>query len=120
MVHVTMYSQLGLCLVLEEGIMQHLIVNINFANSRSHALLHPLTQTHTSIRRQLPGSANASVLNILGQPERRLMQASLVLKELSFLVPVGRHRNRVWNLLHPDEEQWIMCGHIPWFNQVRP
>ena len=94
-VYITMGSSLRLLLVLKEGIMKHLIVNVDFAHLRLHALSHLLLEclSFVSLGCLLPQLANPCLLYEVWQLEWNLMNASLVLEIAAFLGPVSRYRH---------------------------
>ena len=100
-VDVAMRSRLRFLLILEEGIVQDLIVNINLAHLRLHSLPHLLLQRlgFVGLCRLLTQLADASLLNEVWKLEGDLVDASLVLQVATLLGPMPRYRHRVPDLL---------------------
>lgn len=94
-VEVTQDGEFGFGLVLEEGIMKHLIVNLYLAHLRGHTLTHLLLERLASIISLLSEFANTSLLDIIWQFEGDLVNTALILKISSLLAPVARYGNRV-------------------------
>ena len=86
--------------------MQHLVIDINLAHFRLHALSHFLFESLLSVfsGRFLPELANASLLNKIWKLERNLVDASLVLQITAFLGPMAWHWNRIPYLLALKKE----------------
>ena len=94
-VDVAMSSCLRLLLVLKEGIVKHLIVNVDFAHLRLHALSHLLLEclSFVSLGCLLPQLADPGLLYEVWQLERNLMNTSLVLEIAAFLSPMPWYRH---------------------------
>ena len=105
-VHITVGCCLRLLLVLKEGVVEHLIVNVDFAHFRLHAFSHFLLECFglVGFGRLLPQFAYACLLYEVGQFERNFVDAPLVLKITSFLGPVPRYGHRVTYLFAFEEK----------------
>jgi hypothetical protein len=100
-VEVSMASLRGFLLVLEEGIMQNLIVYINFAHFRLQSLPHFLFESFglicmVALFSQL---SDACLLYEFWQFERYLVDSTLVLQVATLLCPVSWNRYRITHLL---------------------
>ena len=94
-VDIPMLGHLWPLLVLEEGVMQDLIVNINFAHFWLHSLSHLLLERLrlVSLRRLLSQFRYAGLFDKVWQLEGNFVDSSLILKIASFLCPVSRNGN---------------------------
>mmetsp|Transcript_27332 Transcript_27332/g.73910 ORF Transcript_27332/g.73910 Transcript_27332/m.73910 type:complete len:436 (-) Transcript_27332:858-2165(-) len=121
-VHLPDLRQLGLGLVLKEGVMQHLVVNVHLA----HLGLHPCALFGLQrlgallLRVPLTHLPNACSLYEVWQLEGRLLDTPLALQVLAFLGPVTRHRCCVSVGLQVNQHLRVGRGHVPHFHHVRP
>ena len=90
-----MSSRFWLLLVFKEGIVKHLIINVDLAHLRLHTLPHLLLEclSFVSFGCFLPKLADACLLYEVRQLEGNLMNASLVLEIAAFLGPMSRYRH---------------------------
>lgn len=121
-VYVTMRSLLGLLLVLEEGVVQDLVVNLNLAHLRLHALPHLLLERLgiVCLASLLTKSTDSCLLDEVRQLEGYLVYATLVLQVAALLRPVPRNWHRIPYLLALEEEEWVLRRDVPRFHQVWP
>ena len=120
LLHVSVDRQSRLRLELEERVVQHSVVDVDFAHLRLHALLHPLPQALVRVVRALAHLCDAGRLDKVRQLEWRLVEAALVLQELALLAPVLGHRHRVAHALQPHQKQRVLCCYVPAFHNVWP
>jgi hypothetical protein len=90
-------------LVLEKGIVKNAVVDVNFSHLWLHPLPHLLFQGLRLIVGLLSHLADSGVLNKIGQLERNLVDATLVLEVLPLLYPVLRHRHGVSETLEEHQ-----------------
>ena len=121
-VDVTMCSLLGFLLVLEEGIVQHLVINVDLAHLWLHSLPHLLLERLCIVRLAclLAELADSGLLDEVRQLEWYLVDAALVLEIAALLCPVSGDRHGIPDLLAFEEEERVFRRDVPRFNEVWP
>jgi hypothetical protein len=121
-VDITVSCVLWLFSVLEESVVKHLVIDVDFTHFWLHTLSHLLFKRLLSISISclLPQATDSSLLNKLWQLEGDLMDTPLVLEIASLLSPVTRHWHRVPHLLAGKKEKRLFGGDIPRLNEVWP
>ena len=117
-IHVSMSGLLRLLLVLKESIVQHLVIDLNFAHLRLHTLPHFLLQRLgiVCLASLLTKLADSGLLNEVWQLEGYFVDTALVLEIATLLRPVSGNRHGIPDLLAFKEEERVFRCDIPSFN----
>jgi len=118
-VQVTVMSQLGLLLILKEGIMQNLIINVDLTHLRLHSLSHLLLKSLVFVVGLLSDLGDTCLFDKVRELKGRFMHTSLILEVSSLLAPMSGHGYGIPNHLHVQEKLGILSSDIPGLNHVR-
>ena len=115
-----MLREFGLRSVLEEGVVQNRVIDVNFAHFRLDALPHFLLEAFARVVGLLPELVDARIFDKVWQLERPLVNTPLVLEVAPLLAPVVRHLHRVPDLFQLEQKQRIRGRNVPIFDEVGP
>ena len=99
-VYVAMSRRFRLLLILKECVMEHLVINVDFAHFGLHSLSHFLFQCFglVCLSRLLPQLTDTRLFNEIGQLEGYLVYTALILQISALLGPVAGNRHRISHL----------------------
>jgi hypothetical protein len=107
--------------VSEEGIVEHLVVDIHASKLRIHAISNTLFQRPSSLLFSLLGSnlRNTCIFDVLRESKRHLVDPFSSLQKFLLSRPVRWDRSGVWVLLQIQKEFRVFGCSVDFFDALR-
>lgn len=121
-VQVPVTRQLGLGLVLEEGVVQHLVVDVYLAHLGADALarLGLALLGGLLLHHRVADLRDARLRDELGQLEGRLLHAHLACQVLTDVAPVSGHGHAAAVGLQGHQQARVAGSHVVRLHHIRP